>query len=281
MVSMNRLTTEKRAAVVRCLVDGVSVRGTVRITGVAKNTVVKLLIDLGAACEAYHHEHVRGLRCERIQCDEAWSFCYAKAKNVPAEKQGEFGVGDIWTWLALDADTKLAVSFRVDNRDAEAANEFMLDVADRLLNRVQLTTDGHVYLQAVENAFGMDVDYAQLVRIYGAEAGAVGPERKYSPGKCNGSKKVPQLGLPDRAHVSTSFVERANLTMRMSMRRFTRLTNAFSKKVENHAHSVALHFMHYNFCRVHQTLKMTPAQAAGLTDHAWSIEELVGLLDSN
>jgi len=279
---MNQLKLEKRAAVVRCLVDGVSVRGTVRITGVAKNTVAKLLVDLGAACEAYHHKNVRGLRCERIQCDETWAFCYAKAKNVPAEKQGEFGVGDVWTWVALDAGTKLTVSWAVGNRDAETARGFMLDVADRVLNRVQLTTDGHiVYLQAVENAFGIDVDYAQLVKVYGPESGESAPERKYSPGKVNGSKKLPQLGLPAREHVSTSFVERGNLTMRMGMRRFTRLTNAFSKKVENHAHAVALHFMHYNYCRVHQTLKMTPAQASGLADHAWTVEELVGLLDSN
>jgi len=279
---MNQLRKEKRAAVVRCLVDGVSIRDTVRITGVAKNTVAKLLVDLGAACEAFHHEHVRRLRCHRIQCDETWSFCHAKAKNVPVEKQGEFGVGDVWTWIAFDTETRLTVSWNVGDRNAATAEMFMLDVADRVLTRLQLTTDGHVVsLQGVENALGFEIDYAQLVKIYGSDPGAKGPEGKNSPENCNGSKKVAQPGMPEREHVSTSFVERANLTMRMSMRRFTRLTNAFSKKIENHCHAIALHFMNYNYCRVHQTLKMTPAQAAGLADHVWSIDELLGLLDSN
>jgi len=233
-------------------VEGNSIRATCRLTGAAKNTVVKLLRDLGIACEDAHNRLVRGLRCKRIHCDEIWSFCYAKAKNVPTEHQGEFGYGDVWTWIALDADTKLAVSYNVDRRDAEAAHRLMIDVAERVLNRIQLTTDGFKpYLEAVEEAFGNEVDFAQLVKMYGT----------------------------DKKHVSTSFVERPNLTMRMSMRRFTRLTNAFSKKVENHMHNVALHFFRYNFVRKHQSLNgQTPAQTAGIADHAWSIEELVGLL---
>ncbi|MEK6675461.1 MAG: IS1 family transposase [Planctomycetota bacterium] len=277
---MNQLSKEKRAAVVRCLVDGNSIRATVRITGVAKNTVTKLLVDLGEACVAFHDRTVRGLRCERIQCDEQWTFCGAKAKNVRPEREIE-GWGDVWTWVALDADTKLTVAWSVGNRDAETAEPFMLDVAGRLLNRVQLTTDGlKVYLTAVENAFGPDVDFAQLVKLYGPAQGDT-PEARYSPPKCNGSKKQPQLGLPDRAHISTSYIERLNLTMRMSQRRFTRLTNAFSKKLYNLECAVALHFVHYNFVRVHQTLKTTPAVAAGVVDHGWTIDELVGLLDSN
>jgi len=278
MVSMNQLDIAKRAAVVRCLVEGNSIRATGRMTGAAKNTVAKLLVELGEACQRYHDQHVRGLRCERIQCDEIWAFVGAKDKNVPAEKQGQFGIGSVWTWVALDADTKLTVAWAVGRRDAAAAEAFMLDVADRILNRVQLTTDGHhVYLNAVENAFGFDVDYAQLVKLYGP---APEPETRYSPAKCNGSKRTPLIGLPDREHISTSYVERQNLTMRMSMRRFTRLTNAFSKKVENLAASVSLHFMYTNYVRVHQTLKTTPAVAAGLADRTWTIADLVGLLSN-
>jgi IS1 family transposase len=278
---MNQLSIEKRAAIVRCLVDGVSIRGTCRITGAAKNTVVKLLVELGQACEAFHDRTVRGLRCKRIQCDEIWNFCYAKEKNVPDELRGTLGYGDVWTWVALDAETKLTLSWTVGRRDAAFAEQFMLDVAGRVLNRVQLTTDGlKAYLDAVENAFGFEVDFAQLVKMYG-EAKEPTPEGRYSPPKCNGSKKTPVLGLPDRAHISTSYIERQNLTMRMGMRRFTRLTNGFSKKLFNLECAVALHFVHYNYCRKHQTLETTPAVAAGLTNHAWSIEELVGLLDSN
>lgn len=273
---MNKLDTADRVRVIAALVEGNSIRATVRMTGVAKNTIVKLLADLGAACEAYHDQHVRNINAKRIQCDEIWSFVYAKQKNVPADKRGEFGVGDVWTWTALEADTKLIVGYMVGLRDVGYATEFMKDVASRLANRVQLTTDGHkAYMQAVEGAFGFDVDYAQLVKLYGPETGGQG---RYSPPVCIGTRHSLVYGAPDRNHVSTSYVERQNLTMRMSMRRFTRLTNAFSKKVENHAHMVALHFMHYNFCRVHQTLRVTPAMAAGLADHVWEIEELVSLI---
>lgn len=279
MVSMNRLNTEKRAHVIAALVEGCSIRSTVRMTGVAKNTVVKLLVDLGRACARYHDDNVRRLRCKRIQCDEIWSFVYAKQKNVPEPLKGVYGYGDVWTWTAIDADTKLCVSWLVGLRDAGCAREFMLDVAGRVLQHLQLTTDGHKsYLDAVENAFGSEVDYAQLIKLYGPSQTET-TEARYSPPKCNGARKVAQLGIPARQHISTSYVERANLTMRMSMRRFTRLTNAFSKKVENLEHAVALHFMFYNYCRVHQTLKETPAMAAGLADHTWSIEELVGILE--
>jgi IS1 family transposase len=278
MVSMNRLSTADRVRVIAALVEGNSIRATVRMTGVAKNTVVKLLADLGTACAAYHDEHVRGLSTERIQCDEIWSFVYAKNKNVPAEMRSQFGVGDVWTWTAIDADSKLVASYMIGERDAGAAREFMNDVASRMANRVQVTTDGHSsYVYAVGDAFKWDVDYTMLVKIYGPDrSGNVG---RYSPPVCIGTKTHPICGSPDPEHVSTSFVERQNLTMRMGMRRFTRLTNAFSKKVENHYHAISLHFMHYNFCRKHQTIKQTPAQAAGLTDHAWSIEELVSLLE--
>lgn len=272
---MNRLSPEQRAAVVSALVEGCSIRSTVRMTGVAKNTVAKLLADLGTACLAFHDATVRGLTCQRVQADEAWSFVYAKAKNVPLEKLGE--AGDVWTWVAMDADTKLAVDWRVGGRDAAVARDFMEGVAKRIGNRMQLTTDAHgVYLSAVFNAFGFEVDYAQLVKLYGADRSG---EARYSPAVCTGCRKIRLIGAPDKKHVSTSYIERQNLTLRMSMRRFTRLTNAFSKKVENHAHAVALHFVHYNFCRKHMTLGQTPAQAAGLADHAWTLAELVGLLE--
>ena len=278
MVSMNRLTREQRVRVVAALVEGMSVRAIVRMTGVAKNTIVKLLADLGAACADYHDRHVRNVAATRVQCDEIWTFVGMKAKNVPAERKGEFGVGDVWTWVALDADSKLCVSYMLGLRDADYATEFMRDVAQRLANRVQLTTDGHrAYLEAVEEAFGGDVDYAQLVKIYGAVR--EGPAR-YSPPECIGCEKHAVSGEPDARHVSTSFVERQNLTMRMSMRRFTRLTNGFSKKAANLAHNLAVHYMHYNFCRVHQSLRVTPAMHAGLADHVWEIEELAALLEA-
>jgi IS1 family transposase len=276
---MNRLSIEMRVQVVAALVEGNSIRATCRMTGVAKNTVVKLLVELGEACQRYQDEHLRNLPCRRIQCDEIWSFCHAKEKNVPDEHKGEFGYGDVWTWTALDADTKLVPSWAIGGRGADAANEFLRDLADRLAHRVQLTTDGHkVYLNAVENVFGIDIDYAMLVKLYGP-----GPkeESRYSPAKCIGAEKQVIQGRPDPAHISTSYVERQNLTMRMSMRRFTRLTNAFSKKIENLAHAVALHFMHYNFCRVHKTLGTTPAVAAGVADHEWTVGEIVNLLESN
>jgi IS1 family transposase len=275
MVSMNRLTKDERISVVKCLVEGNSIRATVRMTGIAKNTVTKLLVELGAACEAYQVEHLVNLPCKRIQCDEIWSFVGAKQKQVNA---GAHGVGDVWTWTALDADTKLIASWLVGDRGAETAYRFISDLSGRLANRVQLTSDGHkVYLNAVEKSFGDGVDYAMLVKTYG-EAAREGAEVRYSPAVCMGAKKEIMIGHPAIEHVSTSFVERQNLTMRMSMRRFTRLTNAFSKKVENHAAAVALHFMHYNFCRIHQTLRVTPAMAAQVTDHVWEVGEIVDLL---
>lgn len=278
---MKRLTTADRVRVIKALVEGCSIRATVRMTGVAKNTVVKLLADAGCVCADYHHQHVRNIKAKRIQCDEIWSFVYSKQKNVPDDKRGQFGVGDVWTWVALDADSKLCVSYMLGLRDGGYATEFMQDVAERLANRVQLTTDGHrAYLDAVEETFGGEVEYAQLVKIYGPTKEPTN-EVRYSPATCTGCHKEEIAGEPDPRHISTSHVERQNLTMRMQMRRFTRLTNAFSKKVENHGHQIALHFFHYNFCRVHQSLRITPAMAAGLTDHVWEIEELVGLIEAN
>lgn len=279
---MNKLSTEKRVRVIAALVEGNSIRATVRMTGVAKNTVIKLLCDLGRACSDYQDRTLRNLSCARIQVDEIWSFVYAKAKNMPANKSCEPGVGDVWTWVAIDADTKLVPSYMLGGRDAGAATRFLRDLASRLSHRVQLTSDGHAaYLNAVHDAFGEDIDYSVVIKLYGSDHNPNKPETKYSPGKCNGSRHLKILGNPDRKHVSTSYVERNNLTMRMSMRRFTRLTNAFSKKVENLVHAVSLHFMHYNFCQKHQTLGMTPAEAAGVADHRWTIEELIGLLGSN
>jgi IS1 family transposase len=275
---MNKLATADRVRVIAALVEGCSIRATVRIPGVAKNTVVKLLANLGTACSAYHDQHVRGLTTKRIQCDEIWSFCYAKAKNVPAEKKGQFGYGDVWTWTALDADSKLMVGYMLGTRDSDTARAFMSDVAERVTSRVQVTTDGHSsYFDTVGDAFNWDVDYTMLIKIYGPNTGG-SAGGKYSPPPCIGVKHQPICGNPDPKHISTSFVERQNLTMRMGMRRFTRLTNAFSKKLENHASAIALHFMHYNFCRVHQTLRVTPAMAAGLADHVWELDELVALL---
>jgi IS1 family transposase len=279
MVTMNQLTVEKRSQVVAALVEGNSIRATVRMTGVAKNTVVKLLVDLGTTCSEYQDKTFRKLGCKRIQCDEIWSFCYAKQKNVPADKQGQFGYGDVWTWTALDADTKLVPSWRVGTRDAGTAFEFMHDLAGRLTNRVQLTTDGHrVYLNAVESAFGSNIDYAMLVKIYGSDSAN---DTKYSPAECIDCKPIAITGRPDPKHISTSYVERQNLTMRMNMRRFTRLTNAFSKKVENHEAAVSLHYMYYNFCCIHQTLRVTPAMEAGVSGRVWTVGEIEGCFNSN
>jgi IS1 family transposase len=274
---MNKLSTAKRVAVVAALVEGSSIRATVRMTDVSKPTVLKLLADLGAACAKYQDEKLRGLTCKRIQVDEIWQFCYAKDKNVPADKRGTFGYGDVWTFVAIDADTKLIPTWRVGSRDLTTAYDVMQDLAGRLTNRVQLTTDGlKVYLSAVEDAFGSDIDYSMLVKVYGASGDG---ETRYSPAKILSSTTEVITGDPDPKHISTSYIERQNLTMRMSMRRFTRLTNGFSKKVENHAAAVALYAMHYNFARVHQTLRVTPAMQAGVSDHVWSLEEIVGLLD--
>lgn len=273
---MNCLDTETRAKVISCLIEGCSIRATVRMTGVAKNTIVKLLSDLGCACAAFHNRTVRNLKVRRLQADEIWCFVGAKAKNVSAEKKQE-GWGDVWTWVGIDADTKLVVSYLVGGRDSGWAHDFMDDCASRIRNRVQITTDGHrVYLDAVEDAFGADIDYAMLQKIYGAPSSE--ESRRCSPARCIGCDLKVVSGNPDPKHVSTSFVERQNLTMRMHMRRFTRLTNGFSKKVDNHRHSVSLHYMFYNFCRIHQTLKVTPAMEAGLTDHVWGIEEICALL---
>jgi len=275
---MNKLNIEKRAQVVSCLVEGMSIRSTVRTTGAAKNTVTKLVVDLGAACADYMDKTLRDLPCKLIQCDEIWSFCYAKEKNVPEEHKGELGYGDVYTWTALDPDTKLIVSFMVGKRDAEHGNAFMLDLAGRLKNRVQLTTDGHrVYLNAVENAFGSEIDYAMLVKVYGA-ANDNEDQRRYSPAECTGAEIHHISGQPELEHISTSHVERQNLTMRMSMRRFTRLTNAFSKKIENHYFATALYFMYYNFGRIHKALRITPAMEAGVSDHVWTLEEIAELI---
>lgn len=287
MVSMvNVLSTAKRAQVVGCLSEGMSIRGTVRVTGAAKNTVTRLLVDLGKACAEYQDTVLANLPCERIECDEIWSFCYAKQKNVPEEHQGTFGYGDVWTWTAMCPDTKLVPSWLIGERTTDDAYVFMSDLKSRLAHRVQLTTDGHkAFLSTVEETFGADIDYAMLHKIYGGLDRGV-DERRYNPADCTGVDTRTITGRPDLATVSTSHVERQNLTMRMGMRRFTRLTNAFSKKVENLTYAVSLHFMVYNFARPHQTLtktkggyQTTPAMAAGVTDHVWSLEEIVGLLD--
>ena len=273
---MNTLTNERRTQVLKQICEGSSIRSTVRLTGVAKNTIVKLLHDVAKACIRHQDKTLRNLDCQRIQCDEIWSFCYAKDKNVPADKRGKFGFGDVWTWTAICPDTKLIVSWFVGKRDAGTAHEFMRDLADRLAHRIQLTTDGlRVYVDAVESAFGSDVDYAMLVKLYGEPRDR---EATYSPAECIGCRTAEITGQPNPRHVSTSHVERHNLTMRMSMRRFARLTNAFSKKIENHIAGLALYFTYYNFCRVHQTLRVTPAMEAGVTDHAWEVSDIVALL---
>jgi IS1 family transposase len=269
---MNKLHREKQVQVIAALVEGNPLRATARMCDVPFNTVLKPLPEIGSACADYQDRALRNLKCKRVQCDEIWSFCYAKEKNVPAEKKGQFGYGDIWTWVAIDADTKLVPSFMVGNRDLRTARIFIDDLRAPLANRVQLTTDGlRVYLDAVEGAFGADVDYAMLVKFYESTQ----EETRYSPAECTGCERKAIMGKPDPRHISTSYVERQNLTMRMQMRRFTRLTNAFSKKVENHAYHVALHYIHYNFCRIHETLRVTPAMEAGLTDHVWTIEEML------
>lgn len=273
---MNKLDTKKRAQILGMLVEGNSMRATSRMADCSINTVTKLLVDVGTACSQYQHEALINLPCKHIQCDEIWSFCYSKEKNVPEERRGEYGIGDVYTWTALCADTKLVPSFMVGKRSAEYGNAFMLDLASRLKNCVQLTTDGHkVYLNAVENAFGSEIDYAMLVKVYGK--GSQEDERRYSPAVCTGAELVHVAGEPEVKHISTSFVERQNLTMRMGMRRFTRLSNGLSKKVENLEHAVALHFMHYNFARIHKTLRVTPAMEAGVSNHLWSLEEIANL----
>jgi len=275
---MNKLSTEERRKVVAALVEGNSLRSVTRMTGVHRTTIMKLLTDLGTKCAEYQREKLVNLPSKRVQCDEIWSFVHAKEKNCTAEMKSE-GYGDCWTWVALDADSKLVISWLVGGRDAGYAYEFMHDVKSRLANRVQMTTDGHkAYLGAVEDAFGCEVDYAMLQKIYGPTPSEKRPESRYSPGTVTGIKKEVITGKPEEKHTSTSYVERQNLTMRMAMRRFTRLTNGFSKKLANHEAAISLHYMHYNFCRVHQSLRVTPAMEAGVSDHVWSIEEIIELL---
>ncbi|MDE2573751.1 MAG: DDE-type integrase/transposase/recombinase [Rhodospirillales bacterium] len=275
---MNKLPSAKRAQILSMLCEGSSMRSVSRVVDVSINTVSKLLTDAGKTCAAFHDEKVRGVTAKRVQCDEIWSFCYAKQRNVAEAKAAPDEAGDVWTWTALDADSKLIVSYLVGGRDAGYAEAFMQDVADRLANRVQLTTDGHkAYLDAVESAFGSGVDYAQLVKLYGE---APTPAGRYSPGICTGARKMRVEGRPDPAHVSTSYVELQNLTMRMHMRRFTRLTNGFSKRGVPHYHMVALYTAWYNFVRIHKTLRVTPAMAAGLTDRLWEMTDIVALIDA-
>ena len=274
---MNKLDRKTRAQILHLLCEGQSIRAVTRLTGCSKNTVAKLLVEAGHACAAYQDKALRNLSCKRVQMDEIWSFVYAKASNVEKAKAAPERAGDVWTWTAICADTKLLVSWLLADRSTNAAVEFVSDLRGRLANRVQLTSDGHSpYLQAVDEAFGEDVDYAMLVKHYGTPPQS---ETRYSPAICTGAEKRPKIGNPDAKHISTSYVERSNLTMRMHMRRFTRLTNAFSKKVENHAAAIALHTMYYNFIRIHQTLKVTPAMAAGVTDKLWEMDDLVGMLE--
>jgi len=276
---MNRLPLEKRAQIIRMMVEGVSLRAISRMTGASKNTIVKLLSDIGSACSEYQDQTLRNLPCKRLQLDEIWSFVYAKAKNIQAAKAAPEIAGDLWTWTALDADSKLIASWFVGDRSGQSASMFVNDLAGRLANRVQITTDGHkAYLQAIEGAFGSEIDYATLEKLYTSPPKDC-PNTRYSPGVCCGTRTKKITGNPDSAHISTSYAERANLSMRMGMRRFTRLTNAFSKKIENHVHAISIYFMHYNFARIHQTLRVTPAMQAGVSDHVWTLDELVSQLD--
>ena len=274
---MNRLDNKERANILKMICEGMGINAACRVTGASKNTVLKLLTDVGNASAEYLDKNIIGLNSKRVECDEVWSFCYAKQKNVATAKDAPEGAGDVWTWTALDADTKLIVSYLVGGRDAEYALAFMDDLHSRIVTRVQLTTDGHkAYLIAVEEAFGGDVDYAQLVKMFGNT-----PENmkgKYSPAECTGIKKTVISGDPDMKNISTSYVERSNLTMRMHNRRFTRLTNGFSKKFENHLNAISLFVMNYNYCKIHKSLRITPAMAAGLTDHVWELEEVISLL---
>ena len=278
-MSMNKLPIHKRVQILSMMVEGSSMRSISRVVGCSINTVTKILVEAGEACAAYHNETVRNVSSKRIQCDEIWSFCYSKDKNVKSAKAAPDGAGDVWTWTAIDADSKLIVSYLVGGRDADCGKEFMNDVASRLANRVQMTTDGlRTYLDAIEGAFGLDIDYAQLVKSYGTA-----PESKkgrYSPAECTGISKRTVVGEPEDKHINTSYVERQNLTMRMSMRRFTRLTNAFSKKIDNHVHMLSLYFVFYNFCRIHKTLKVSPAMATGVSETLHDMEWIVSLIDA-
>ncbi len=274
---MNRLSAERRARIISCLVEGCSLRATARMTDTAFNTVLKLVVDLGVVCRDFLDESMRNLPCRRLQADEIWQFCYAKDKNLPSSMRGQPGVGSVWTWIAMDADTKLVPTFLVGDRHAGCAWDFMQDLAGRLTHRVQLTTDGHAaYLEAVEGAFGGSIDYAMLIKVYGADKSE---EKRYSPAVCTGIKVRDVSGNPDPDHISTSYIERQNLTLRMGSRRFTRLTNGFSKKVQNLEHALALHYVHYNFVRIHKTLRCTPAMEAGVSDHLWTMRDIAELLE--
>jgi IS1 family transposase len=275
---MNQLSADKRAQIVAALVEGNSIRAIVRMTGASKNTIAKLLLELGAACSEYLDKALVNLSCKRVQCDEIWTFVAAKQRNV-TEKLRETNphAGDAWTWVAMDADSKLVISWRVGGRDFLTVDKFIYDLKGRLANRVQLTTDGNrLYFHTIAGAFHDDIDYAVLMKLYGGNPKP--GDTRYSPAECIGCEKRPKIGDPDAKHISTSFIERQNLTMRMHMRRFTRLTNAFSKKIEHHVASLAIHYVYYNFCRIHQTLRVTPAMAAGVTDRLWSIQDVIGLL---
>ncbi len=274
---MNKLTAQRKAQVISALVEGNSIRSVVRMTGVAKGTITRLLVEVGTACREYQDVHLRNLPCKRVQLDEIWNFCYCKQKQVTEAIAQKRVAGDVWTWVAIDADTKLVASWLVGKRDAGCATEFVQDVANRMANRIQLTSDGYkVYINAVCDAFGSDVDYSMLIKIYGADRPA---DSRYSPAQFIGTEKIRVIGKPEAKHVSTSFVERQNLTMRMGMRRFTRLTNGFSKKIENLEAAVALHYIHYNFVRIHQTLRVTPAMAAGVSARLWSIADIVAMVE--
>jgi IS1 family transposase len=278
-IFMNKLDTAKRAQILALLCEGSSMRSISRVADVSINTVTKLLVDAGIACAAYHDQYVTALKTKRVQCDEIWSFCYAKERNVAAATHAPEGAGGLWTWTAIDADSKLMISWGVGDRHAGVARVFFEDIAGRLTSRVQLTTDGHrAYLDAVPASFD-EVDFAQLVKLYGEAPGGSKQERRYSPAECTGTIKTPIAGNPDRKHISTSYVERQNLNMRMGMRRFTRLTNAFSKKADNHCHALALYFVFYNFVRIHKSLRVTPAMAAGVTNRLWSVEDMVALVE--
>jgi IS1 family transposase len=273
---MNKLPLEKRAQILGMMVEGMSIRAIARLTGASKNTIVKLLVDAGQACSEYQDKTLRDLRCRRLQLDEIWSFIGAKEKNVPQDQKG-LGRGDIWTWTAIDANSKLIASWMVGDRSGYTARLFVDDLAKRLSGRVQITSDSHkAYLDAIEGAFGTDVDYAMLEKIY---ASPIEGQKRYSPPVCVGAKRREITGNPDPAHISTSYAERSNLSIRMGLRRFTRLTNAFSKKVENHVYALSVYFMHYNFCRIHQTLRTSPAQAAGVTSKLWELTDIVRMID--